>query len=61
MASSEPATPKLSVDDILAFGETELAHYMRQNYYPDRGFDLDFEGWENLPKDQRDQLAERLK
>ncbi|KAH8889940.1 hypothetical protein GQ53DRAFT_689303 [Thozetella sp. PMI_491] len=61
MPSSEPTTPKLSVDDILAFSEAELVQYMKQNHYPDRGFDLDFAGWENLPKDQRDQLAERLR
>ncbi len=58
MSSSEP--PKLSLDDILAFSEVELVQYMQQNRHPDGGFDLEFEGWENLSKDQRDQLAERL-
>lgn len=60
MASSEPATPKLSVDDILAFTDAELVQYMKQSRRPDGAFELDCEGWE-LPKDQRDQLAERLR
>lgn len=61
MASSDSAPPILSVDSILAFSDAELVQYMKQNRRADGGFDLDVDGWEHLPKDRRDQLAERLK
>lgn len=51
----------MSLDDILAFCEAELVEYMKRNRRPDGSFDLEFEGWENLLADQRDQLAERLR
>jgi hypothetical protein len=55
------ASPKLFLNDILTFSEVELVQYMKQNRRPDGDFHLEFDGWENLAKDQRDQLAERLK
>ncbi len=57
MASSESMAPKLTVDDILAFTEEEFVQYMKQNRRPDGDFDLDFDGWDKLPKEQRDKLA----
>ncbi|KZZ99638.1 hypothetical protein AAL_02210 [Moelleriella libera RCEF 2490] len=61
MPLAESATPSLSVDDVLAFDDAELVEYMKQTVRDDGGFDLEFEGWENLPNDQRDRLAERLR
>ncbi|KAK4039345.1 hypothetical protein C8A01DRAFT_47139 [Parachaetomium inaequale] len=64
MSDSEAAIskPLLSVRDILAFEDAELAEYMQRHRGPDGGFDLDdIERWDALPEDQRDKLAERLK
>ena len=61
MPSSAPAASELCLDDILAFSDTELVRYLQENRHQDGGFDLEFEGWENLPKDQRDNLAQRLR
>ncbi len=61
MSPSEPATPELSINDILAFNKEELAQYMKRNRGPDGAFVLDVEGWEDLDKGQRDELAERLR
>ena len=61
MAFPSSAVPGLGVGDVLAFNDAELVQYMEQNQQPDGGFDLEFEGWEKLPKDQREQLAERLR
>lgn len=57
----EDTTPKLSVECILAFSDEELVRYMKQGRRPDGCFDLEFDGWDTLPKDQRDQLANRLR
>ncbi|KAK4151489.1 hypothetical protein C8A00DRAFT_45301 [Chaetomidium leptoderma] len=61
MPSFEPTTPKLSVSDIFSFSDAELVQYMKQNRRADGGFDLEADGWENLAKEQRNQLAQRLK
>ncbi|KAB5513039.1 hypothetical protein GE09DRAFT_1047315 [Coniochaeta sp. 2T2.1] len=61
MAHCDPAPPQLSVNNILAFRDAELVQYLKQNRRADGGFDLDLDGWEHLQKDQRDQLAARLK
>lgn len=61
MPSPGSATANLCVDDVLAFDDAELFQYMKQNHHPDGGFDLEFDGWETLPKDQRDRLAEKLR
>lgn len=61
MASFEPTSPELSARDVLAFSDAELVQFMEQNRRPDGGFDLDVAGWDSLPKDQREKLAERLK
>ncbi|KAK3302818.1 uncharacterized protein B0T15DRAFT_504125 [Chaetomium strumarium] len=61
MASSDLTTPKLTVNDILGFSDAELVQYMKQNRRDDGGFGLEFDGWENLAEEQRDQLAQRLK
>lgn len=61
MASFEPTSPELSARDVLTFSDAELVQFMEQNRRPDGGFDLDVAGWDSLPKDQREKLAERLK
>ena len=64
MSEPEAATykPSLSVSDILAFDDAELAQYMQRHRGPDGGFSLDdIEGWDVLPEDRREELAERLK
>ncbi|KAI1498084.1 hypothetical protein F5X99DRAFT_432308 [Biscogniauxia marginata] len=61
MASSGHTTPKLSVDDILTFSDAELTKYMQENRHGDGSFNLQFDGWKDLPKDQRDNLAQRLR
>ncbi|KAH6614516.1 hypothetical protein B0J18DRAFT_302200 [Chaetomium sp. MPI-SDFR-AT-0129] len=62
MASSDLMTPELTVEDILGFSDAELVQYMKQNRRADGGFDLrKVGGWENLAKEQREQLAQRLK
>ncbi|KAL2015098.1 hypothetical protein VTK56DRAFT_6312 [Thermocarpiscus australiensis] len=42
--------------------DAELAQYMKQNRRAKGGFDLgEVDGWDNLAKEQRDQLAQRSK
>ncbi|KAL2175393.1 uncharacterized protein P884DRAFT_206220 [Thermothelomyces heterothallicus CBS 202.75] len=61
MPSFGPIVSNLTVNDIFSFSDEELVQYMKQNRRADGGFDLECEGWENLAKEQRDQLAQRLK
>ncbi len=66
-SGSEPELPTaakatVAVGDLLAFDDAELAEYMRLHRRPNGGFELDdLDGWTDLPDDQRDQLAQRLK
>lgn len=61
MASFEPTPPGVSAYDVLGFSDAELVQYMVQNRGSDGRFELDLAGWDRLPKDQRERLAERLK
>ncbi|KAI1504212.1 hypothetical protein F5X99DRAFT_406282 [Biscogniauxia marginata] len=61
MPSPGSATRNLCVDDVLAFDDAELVEYMKKSHGPDGGFALEFDGWEKLPKGQRDRLAARLR
>ena len=61
MPSFESNSYNLCVEDVLAFSDTDLVRYLQDNRRLDGGFDLEFEGWENLPKDQRDNLAQRIR
>ena len=61
MASLEPTAATLSVDDIAAFSDAELAKFMKENRRPDGGYDLPVNGWDKLSKNERVQLGERLK
>ena len=54
-------TPELSVKDVFALGDAELVQYIKDSCRPNGGFELSVEGWGCLPKNQREQLAERLR
>lgn len=51
----------VSVHDIAAMSDTELAQFIVQNRTSDGDFDLPIHDWDNLSRDERDHLAERLK
>ncbi|KJZ68025.1 hypothetical protein HIM_12584 [Hirsutella minnesotensis 3608] len=53
--------PPLSVDDILAFSDAELADFMQENRRPHGGYELPVDGWEKLSSVQRKRLVRRLK
>ncbi|KAI5927161.1 hypothetical protein F4810DRAFT_432878 [Camillea tinctor] len=57
----EHATPKVSVDDIQSFSEAELIQYLEEHRRPDGNFNFQLEGWDDLPKAQRDSLAQRFR
>jgi hypothetical protein len=59
--SSEPPTPKMLARDITAFSDAELDQYLDKVRLPSGNVIVDVEGWENLPKDQQDNLIQRLK
>ncbi|KAJ4309035.1 hypothetical protein N0V84_011732 [Fusarium piperis] len=61
MASPEPTSATLTVEDIAVFTDAELAEFMKKHRRPNGGFELPVDGWDKLSKDERDQLAERLK
>ncbi|KJZ70489.1 hypothetical protein HIM_10118 [Hirsutella minnesotensis 3608] len=61
MAFQEPTTATLSVERISALSDGELADFMKKNRRPDGTYELPVDGWDKLSKDERNQLAERLK
>lgn len=61
MPPSKSATPKLCAYDVLDFDDAQLVQYMKQNQRPDGAYELECDGWEELPKDQQDRLAEKLR
>ncbi|KAI1501061.1 hypothetical protein F5X99DRAFT_409373 [Biscogniauxia marginata] len=61
MASIEAETATLSVDEIAAMSDTELGQFMTKHRRPDGGYELPVDGWDKLSKDERNNLAERLK
>lgn len=58
---AEITAHRLSVRDVLALDDAELADFMRRSRAADNGFNLDIEGWDLLADDDQDHLAERLK
>lgn len=61
MASQTPAPAKLSAQDLLALSDVELAEYVEEHRNPDTGnVELDVSGFDELPEDVLNQLAERL-
>lgn len=61
MASHEPGTSTVTVGDIASMSDAALAVFIQKNRGPDGAFDLPVDDWDKLSKDERDQLAERLK
>ncbi|PHH93268.1 hypothetical protein CDD83_8779 [Cordyceps sp. RAO-2017] len=62
MPSSAPTSPKVSADQVIALSDAGLVQYMIKKRLPDGRFDLDnIEGWDKLPKDERDKLGEKLR
>jgi hypothetical protein len=58
---SSPEPPQVSVDHVLALSNEQLVQFMKQNLGSDGSFNLPIEDWDTLTKDQRDQLAEKLR
>lgn len=50
----------VSVDAIAAMSDAELAQFMEQNRTSGGNFELPVDGWDQLSKDERSRLAERL-
>ncbi|KAJ2897766.1 hypothetical protein MKZ38_004389 [Zalerion maritima] len=57
MASAEAT---LSVGDVAAMNDAELAQFMQKHRLPDGDYDLPVHGWDKLSRDERSRLAERL-
>ncbi|PNY24027.1 Uncharacterized protein TCAP_06028 [Tolypocladium capitatum] len=53
-------TATVSVDDIAAFSDAQLAQFMQKHRRQDGNFDLPVDDWDRLSKMERKQLAERL-
>lgn len=60
MASTEAAAAAISVTDIAAWSDAELAQFMTKHRRPDGSYGLPVDGWDKLSKDERARLAERL-
>lgn len=51
----------VSVSDIAAMSDTELARFMEQNRTSNGDIELSVDDWDRLSKDERNCFAERLK
>ncbi|KAM3456399.1 hypothetical protein MY3296_001678 [Beauveria thailandica] len=60
MASVESVAAKVSVGEVAAMNDAELAKFMQGHRLPDGDYDLPVEGWDKLSKDERSRLAQRL-
>ncbi|KAG5786714.1 hypothetical protein H9Q69_014208 [Fusarium xylarioides] len=60
MASAELAAAKVSVGEVAAMSDAELAQFMQRHRLPGGDYDLPVNGWDKLSKDERSRLAERL-
>ena len=57
----ETQEARVSASDIIAMKDTELAQFMKKNRQPDGSYNLPVDGFSKLAKDERGQLAEKLK
>ncbi|KAM5347255.1 hypothetical protein ACJ41O_010260 [Fusarium nematophilum] len=57
----EVATAALSVHNVAAMGDAQLAQFMKNHRLLDGGYDLPIDGWDKLSRGGRTRLAERLK
>ncbi|KAJ4230716.1 hypothetical protein NW757_013981 [Fusarium falciforme] len=60
MPSAEAETAPVSVSEVAAMSDAELAQFMQKHRLPNGDYDLPVDGWERLSKDERSRLAERL-
>ncbi|KAJ6439222.1 MFS general substrate transporter [Purpureocillium lavendulum] len=60
MSDSEATTATLTVGDIAALSDGQLAQFMQKHRSHNGDFNLPVDGWDKLSKDERNQLAERL-
>lgn len=51
----------VSVSDIAAMSDTELARFMEQNRTANGNIELPVDDWDRLSKDELNCLAERMK
>ncbi|EQK99314.1 hypothetical protein OCS_04968 [Ophiocordyceps sinensis CO18] len=61
MASTEVAVATFPVEVIAAMSDAELRQSIKEHRRPEGGYELPGDGWEQLSKDERNHLAERLK
>lgn len=54
-------TSQLSVHEISALSDSELAQFMKKHRTANGDFALPVDGWDKLSEDERNRLAERLK
>lgn len=59
MSSSEQ--PHFTLDVIMQLSDPDLVEFIMENQHPEGSFDLELEGWEDLPPSERDPLADRLR
>ncbi|KAL2758157.1 hypothetical protein ACRALDRAFT_1092157 [Sodiomyces alcalophilus JCM 7366] len=60
MSSAEPTRTTVSIRDLVAFSDAELAQFMEKHRCADGTIELPVDGWDELSKDERIQLAKRL-
>lgn len=61
MPDLETTKATLSVTDVAALNDAELAQFMQKHRSHNGDFDLPVDGWDKLSMLGRNQLAERLK
>ncbi|KAF5530710.1 ankyrin protein unc44 [Fusarium mexicanum] len=60
MPLTESAAATVSVGEVAAMNDVELAQFMQRHRLPDGDYDLPIDGWDKLSKDERSHLAQRL-
>ncbi|KID86448.1 hypothetical protein MGU_06260 [Metarhizium guizhouense ARSEF 977] len=60
MASAESVEAIVSVGEVFAMNDAELAEFMQRHRRPNGDYQLPVDGWDKLSKDERSRLAERL-
>lgn len=60
MVSAELETKTVSVGQVAAMDDAELAQFLQSHRLPNGDYILPVDGWERLSKDERGRLAARL-
>lgn len=58
--SYDESEPNMTVDELDALNDADLAQFIEKNRQPDGSVDLPINGWDKLSNDERRCLAERL-